>query len=146
MTILITGSLCWWLIALCMILNNNNNNGDSICLKLIAVFTLLDVGFFLIYSVISHVQFLVWVPLWGRTWGGGTLLCGCCRAVKIAVFFCFTPFSVCTLTDVWLWFGSDIVIRGREDSEVPFFVCFGVFSFLCTRFLSCICSIFLGGA
>lgn len=60
MTILITGSLCWWLIALCMILNNNNNNnnGDSICLKLIAVFTLLDVVF-LIYSVISHVQFLV---------------------------------------------------------------------------------------
>lgn len=57
MTILITGSLCWWLIALCMILNNNNNNGDSICLKLIAVFTLLVV--FLIYSVISHVQFLV---------------------------------------------------------------------------------------
>lgn len=47
MTILITGSLCWWLIALCMILNNNNNNnGDSICLKLIAVFTLLDVVFF----------------------------------------------------------------------------------------------------
>lgn len=139
MTILITGSLCWWLIALCMILNNNN--GDSICLKLIAVFTLLDVVF-LIYSVISHVQFLVWVPLWGRTWGGGTLLCGCCRAVKIAVFFGFTPFSVCTVTDVWLWFGSDVVIRGREDSEVPFFCLFWCvflslysFSFLYLQYL-----------
>lgn len=104
MTILITGSLCWWLIALCMILNNNN--GDSICLKLIAVFTLLDVVF-LIYSVISHVQFLVWVPLWGRTWGGGTLLCGCCRAVKRAVFFLFHSLFClyCNgcLTLVWIW-------------------------------------------
>lgn len=98
--------------------------------------------FFLIYSVISHVQFLVWVPLWGRTWGGGTLLCGCCRAVKIAVFFGFTPFSVCTVTDVWLWFGSDVVIRGREDSEVPFFCLFWCvflslysFSFLYLQYL-----------
>lgn len=63
--------------------------------------------FFLIYSVISHVQFLVWVPLWGRTWGGGTLLCGCCRAVKIAVLFWFHSLFClyCNgcLTLVWIW-------------------------------------------
>lgn len=127
MTILITGSLCWWLIALCMILNNNNNNGDSICLKLIAVFTLLDVVF-LIYSVISHVQFLVWVPLWGRTWGGGTLLCGCCRAVKIAVLFWFHSLFClyCNgcLTLVWIWRCYQRTRRFRGAFFLFVLVCF----------------------